>query len=269
MLFGSSGSLKYFAAFFKHYIVRIQDAHIQRIAHFVLSENIWPADLIDSFCNAVIGTRKVKEIFDEDIFQRLVHRVEQKKEWTMGLPNVIPFFSLLKLPQQQKLNKIIEDEYKQQHSNQRDLFVQAYIWQMWNPSTNKVMCDEHLEYIALHGDPHDYIVMDNGRPEMDNFSLWNSIIFAMHMIYSYDLFEDTVVVKIGHKVETPMFKWILNPESFDYNQFDVCWILVFKDPAFVARLKKVAALQEAVETGLRMKYNSSVAALFYTEYRSI
>ena len=61
-----------------------------------------------------------------------------------------------------------------------------------------------------------------------------------------------------------MFKWILKPNEFDYSLFEIKWLLVFPSPIFLEALKGNVDLLAAVDNGLKIRFNSRVADLFYS-----
>lgn len=61
---------------------------------------------------------------------------------------------------------------------------------------------------------------------------------------------------------TPFFSWGLNPEEFDYTQFDARWLLVFQSKQFMIRLAKIPAVNECLRKYLKNRPNSELGACY-------
>jgi hypothetical protein len=60
-----------------------------------------------------------------------------------------------------------------------------------------------------------------------------------------------------------MFKWILKPESFDYQIFNLNWVLAFKNKNIFNKLKKIDVLKEKIRELLSKNYNEKVAEVYF------
>lgn len=136
---------------------------------------------------------------------------------------------------------------------------------MWNPDKNKQIFQEFFDHVAGHAETFPkYDISNDGHPNGDNFQPWNDLIITVHMIYSYKLFDLPLVGKLHEKKPSNMFRWILKPGEFDYSLFEIKWLLIFRGPVFLETLKGNRNFSEAVTNGLKSKYDTLVAELFYT-----
>lgn len=269
-LFDASDSHKYFSRFIKHYIEVIDDSNIQKLGFYILSDNVWSGSMIGSFCNALITARKVSSIFDEDLYLKLSRRIEEKKQWTVSVSQIIPFYALLKPTQQEKLAGLIITHLGEGNNKRWDLINTAYHWKMWNPEKDKELFAEFFDYVLkLAKNFPDYTISDDGQPNGKNFQPWNDLYLTLHMIYSYKLFDLPFVHNLHKEIKSNMFKWILKPGEFDYALFELKWILVFPGTDFLEVLRNNSNLLEAIEMRLKKTYNAQAAELFYTKLKGL
>lgn len=264
-IFNASNSHEYFSAFIKHYIRFIDNVNIQKTGFYILSDNIWSGSLVRSFCNALITIRKIKHIYDEHFYLKLSRRIEEKKKWTVSVGEIVPFYSLLKPEQQEKLSTLFRNHIGEAKGKRWDLINTACHWQMWNPKDDKETFDEFSNHVLDQAiNFPEYEISDEGQPLGRNFQPWNDLYLVVHMIYSYELFDLPVVSQLHDAVRSNMFKWILKPNDFDYSLFEIKWLLVFPSSVFLQTLKNSSLLQEAIDRGLKSKYNAKVSELLYT-----
>ncbi|MGC3948007.1 MAG: hypothetical protein QM762_26445 [Chryseolinea sp.] len=266
-LFGFRNSLEYFTSFITHYIEDFDDNQVQKFIHYILSDNVWTDSPLRSFCLALISKKKVSEIFDEDVYQKLIRRTEKRQLWTMDLREAIPIYVLLKSNERQKLSEQV-DGYLSQYPNKLwDLFLRAYWWKMWTPKGHKALTDSFLEHV-IESAPHfpTYTVSDHGAPEGESFSAWNEMMATIHIIYAENLLNSELTEKLYDAVKAPIFKWILKPRTFDYDIFESNWILAFKSPEIVAELRTIPALNTAIMQTLHETHNTKVAKFFHKEF---
>ena len=264
-IFDASNSHEYFSSFIKHHIHSIDDNNLQKLGFYILSDHIWSGSIIPPFCHALIKVRNEKHIFDEDFYARLLRRIEETRQWTVSLREIIPFYALLKPTQQEKFSAFVESKLSTGKGKKWDLINKAYHWQMWNPDKNREIFQAFFDHVAEHAENFpEYQISDDGHPDGDNFQPWNDLIITVHMIYAYKLFDLPFVGKLHDKIPSNMFRWILKPDEFDYGLFEMKWLLVFSDPVFLETLKADPKLAEAISRGLKGKYNSRVAELIYT-----
>lgn len=60
--------------------------------------------------------------------------------------------------------------------------------------------------------------------------------------------------------------WLLNPIDFDYNKFNVEWLLEVKNPIFLERLKEIKEIKIEIEKSLKKQYDAYLAEMLYTYF---
>lgn len=65
---------------------------------------------------------------------------------------------------------------------------------------------------------------------------------------------------------SPFASWVLHPEAFDYTNFDPRWLLVLVSPKLLKRVAKIKAAKTILQTYLKGKPSSALAAIYVTYF---
>ncbi len=63
-----------------------------------------------------------------------------------------------------------------------------------------------------------------------------------------------------------MWKFFLNPENFDYTNFNVKWILIMNTKTIHEKLKTIPKICIAVKAFLKNEYNEKLAKIYVQYY---
>ncbi|NOT73413.1 MAG: hypothetical protein HOP08_00695 [Cyclobacteriaceae bacterium] len=263
--FNASNSHTYFSKFINQYINTISEVNLQKLAFYVLSPDIWTSSLIPSFCNSLIVKTNKHRLFGEDFFQKLIRRTDEKREWPLSLTQTIPFYVLLQPEQQKKFSMLIDTTFNNLNNSRWEVIIKAYSWKMWNPKDQPTIFEPFFNSVAQESVSFpEYTILESGMPEGNDFRPWNHLYLVIQMIYSYNLFEAEFTKKLYSNLKLNMYQWILNPGEFNYDYFEIKWLLTFSRPEILRELKKNQSLSRAIESGLKKNYNPKVAELYYS-----
>lgn len=59
------------------------------------------------------------------------------------------------------------------------------------------------------------------------------------------------------------FDWLLDPENYDYNKFDIEWLLIYDFDIYTDRLKTVKEFKLEIEKALKSSYNPEIAKIYH------
>jgi hypothetical protein len=114
---------------------------------------------------------------------------------------------------------------------------------------------KYCEYINQH--------KGNGVYKYGNLKLTDILFIRLALIvYKYNIdfeMEDLKVVTNLNDFE----KWLLNPNKFNYEDFDADWLLDCNNPIFLNRLKGDIKIAKALDLKLKYSFNSDLASIKY------
>jgi len=263
-IFDSHKSLTYFSDFVVHYINSIDNKNVQEIIKYILSDNIWSYDLIKPICNALINTKDEKQILDEEVYVKIIRRAEGRNKWNVGIHEMMPFYILLKEEQRQKFFKNISD-YLLADGSRENAIKDAYHWKIWNPKDDNEIFKFFLDKLLKESNNFpDYEINEDGFPVgIHDFTTWNDLHFMVQVIYEYKMFKEDFVESLFQNVNSKMFKWVLKPSEFDYEQFELNWLLVFSEDKFIEDLKTISTFKNAIKKQLKQNYNEEISKIFF------
>lgn len=263
-LFDGHNDLKYFEKFVVHHILKISNENIQKIVEYSLCDNIWSDKLIAPFANAIAKEKKLVNFLDEKTYIKIIRRAEPRQKWTTRISDMLPFYPLLKNEQQDKFYSLLESSLLNEKSNIVHI-ITAYRCGVWKPIAEDVFYKHFCKVILGDAEKiQEFAVDDEGTPQkFRSFAEYNSVCFAIKLIYWNDLFKSSFCQDLKTKVIPNMFKWILSPESYNYDLFDVRWLLNFSEKSMLSKLGKIPELKSKIEKDLKEKYNDKVAKIYF------
>lgn len=262
--FRAHGDLQYFSEFFIHHIKEITPELTTRLLNFILSDNIWPDAIVPQICSAVINQQKTEAILDENFLKLILERSSKRPSHDIRLEDLIPFYPLLKTKEKEKFKVELKPGFERTE-NVRS----AYYWGVWTPNTDVELFERFTTAVVCRAKEFpDVELSDNGLPmSINNFEVWNDLIFLSSRVYQFDLWNEKFVSELITTVNSSMFKWVFAPFTFDYSKFNVRWILAFNSEHFTKKLNKHKPLVDSIDASLTKEYNAKVAEVYYTKYR--
>jgi len=263
-IFDAHKSLTYFCDFVVHYINSMNDKNVQEIIKYILSDNIWSYDLIKPLCNALIKIKGEKQILDEEVYVKIIRRAEERNKWNVGIHEMMPFYILLKEEQRQKFFKNISD-YLLADGSRENAIKDAYHWKIWNPKDDNEIFKFFLDKLLKESNNFpDFEINKDGFPiGIHDFTTWNDLHFMVQVIYEYNMFKEDFVEKLYQNIDSKIFKWVLKPREFDYEQFELNWLVIFSEDKFIEELKTISTFRNAIKKQLKQNYNEEISKIFF------
>ena len=94
-----------------------------------------------------------------------------------------------------------------------------------------------------------------------------SHIMILTIIYKLNIDFEIEDLKIFTNLNN-FEKWILNPNTFNYKDFDSCWLLDFNQPIYLNRLKENKNITNALYLKLNETFNSELASIKFKYFKS-
>jgi hypothetical protein len=86
-----------------------------------------------------------------------------------------------------------------------------------------------------------------------------------HLIYKFNIDFEMEELK-GFTNLNDFEKWLLNPDTFNYKDFDADWLLDCNKPIFLNRLKGNGDIANAIDKKLKDSFNSELASIKYNYF---
>jgi len=117
-----------------------------------------------------------------------------------------------------------------------------------------------FKYIVVINDlKNKQIAYKFGDLQLTDLVYINFILLIYHLNIDFEKKEFEVFTNLN-----PFETWLLNPQQFDYNQFDIRWLLEVKDsPVILKRFAGIEAIIKSVDISLLQKYDADLAKIKY------
>lgn len=252
----------YFLLFCRKYISYLDEATTNRLLYYIISDGVWSDYLIAPICNSIITGQGREEFLGKEFYTKLLRRIERRNKYSIDILSIIPFYPLLKHEQKEELMSELEPEL---YDNQ--FIRETYDWGVWSiPENEKYLLKFVDNILSVCNKFPDYYIKDNGLPkDIENFDVWNDLQFLVYLIYDNKLFNHYIVDQVYSNINSNRLKWILKPKSYNYSEFDVRWLLTFKNRTFTNHLREIGDLKIAISKGLKNNFNSEIARIYHEQ----
>lgn len=111
--------------------------------------------------------------------------------------------------------------------------------------------------------------INNNRGGYKGESIDGKAIFRSYTFFNFIILLNILEIKrdINLINSFPNIKdyelWLLNPKEYNYNNFDVKWILAFDNPHILKNLNNISAIKKKIDIKLKEKYNNKLAEIYY------
>lgn len=257
--FGFVDSLKYWAYFISRNIEVFSEETLIEIVQFYLSGKPNGFSTSRIICNAISSKTKKSEFLPDEIAQKFIMTYENEKYSKNSLFGFFPFF--------RKESKVVISEVIK-----KDLLVlsnqyrtEAFYWGIWTIENDRNIFDLFLNTLTTRVDkvPNFQIDKDGELVNVNDFTTWNDLVHLTEWVYSFNLFDDDKVVEIQRKVNSDLFKWLLNPDDYNYEIFELNWIVVLNGQKYFQKWKNTSKLIETLESKFDEEFNSKAAEVYF------
>ena len=94
---------------------------------------------------------------------------------------------------------------------------------------------------------------------------YNDFNYFIQLVYSFDIEIPKQFIQ-EFEIYSDYHKFLLNPEEFDYSDFEVEWLFVFQHKAYRERFKKIEKLKMAVRKELDKNFTNELAELYHKHF---
>jgi len=162
-----------------------------------------------------------------------------------------------------------------------DILAKAYKLGIWEINKDKKLFKVYLKGFERLKE----ISNEPRKKTKDHFSPYSMAVDAekrnnrkmfyrlIKLIYKEVLFENETINDISANIQIPKYKWILNPEKFDYNNFEVSWLTEFYNKFdgiitknIIAKFKQIPNIEDIIKKELKQNFNEKLAELFVKEF---
>lgn len=240
-------------------VSKLTDDNLRRVIRYVLSDNLWPETLAKPICSTIAKSKRTN-LIDTKLYQTILRRAEERESFDVDLFDLRHFFDLLNSDHakdfKERLRTLLSDSYRIQY---------AYYSNIWTPKTDPDIWEKYTNLLVAkcNGYSHSPVGIDGLPINIKNFDGWNDLIFFSRMVYTYNLFEESIVQEIVDIVDSDLFKWILNPTQFNYEKFELNWLVTFDRDYVFKELKRIDQFRDAVYQGLKENYHDKIAKIYF------
>ncbi len=140
-----------------------------------------------------------------------------------------------------------------------DFYQHAAFKNIFTKSNHIEFLNKYIVCIEQACSPFD-IKKENGSWKIQSYRGFNFINCLAYMKVDFKRKDIQNISKISD-----YYNWLINPETVDYSNFDVRWILQFCPSYILQILKTIDSLKKKVKDELTRNYNSELAE-FYIQY---
>jgi|GEM_PF-2878513 len=250
-----------------HFVIQkvsvISANHLERILAILIAKDRFTGE-VEQITHAIVNTKRTESFVTHDNYLKLRQKYDTMRR-DQDKFNLVSMYALLTEGDRQDFYSLVEREIFNKSDEKDRLFVKSYRWGLWNPKDNPTIFEAFSKIILNSANQFpDFDLRDDGLPiKINDFTIWNRLINLTDMVYSYDLFQNKTVKKICDSVDSKMFKWILDPEGFDYSEFRSEWLINFSDKVFLDILLKSDDFMVGLENALQQDYHPAAAKAYF------
>ena len=214
---------------------------------------------LDSICRAA-SNKAAYIIDDETIFQKLINSAIEPCKKCNRIHNKKTIMSFWTIFDKQG-KKQIENYMIKSLTDDFDahLYQDAAFIGIFTKENQPVLFDKYLSYAVACCSPND-IKKVKGKWIYTSFLGVNALSCLNSMGID---FRDKQLSEIADKSE--FYNWVINPEEYDYSNFDLKWLIDLCElPFLTKRLKGIDGLKSKVEIALKKKFDKQLSE-FYTK----
>ncbi|MBS4041317.1 MAG: SIR2 family protein [Flavobacteriales bacterium] len=121
---------------------------------------------------------------------------------------------------------------------------------------NKLTKNEYIKTIHKKLETKEKVTQD----DYENFYFLNPIVQYFELI-NLGIIKDKKLLTL--KIEAELFKFIINPEEFDENKFDINWLIIFHYDSYIIRFSKIDYIKEKLENYLIKNDDEKLQKIYF------
>lgn len=267
---GRSGRLwevKYFVRFLKRNINFFSHNQIEWAIKVITKAQGWKYGF-----GRTLGQIFKKEGIDFQLTdeQVLAEYIVQHKNGKRDVEDFIHLFPFLSSNLQKVLSGMIEELPKSENATDLMLWLQARCNGMFSEA--KELSKEQLEVFQKYFDAIEKIRFDkDGTPTnwRNDFAVNSPYWLAtLHYQPNIGLGTKTIQKLLKLKSLPASMRWMLNPEDFDYKNFNCYWVFFYDGPKVLARIgvMKIPTLRKLIQKELKKEFSAKLAEVYHAYF---
>lgn len=98
------------------------------------------------------------------------------------------------------------------------------------------------------------------QEDYENFYFLNPVVQYFELI-NLGIIKDKKLLTL--KIEAELFKFIINPERYDENKFDINWLIIFHYDSYIIRFSKIDYIKEKLENYLIKNDDEKLQKIYF------
>ena len=261
---GTTPDEDYILDFICRNIKLLDEWHINLVFKFAFYKGDWTKQNIFHKIAIALSKEKINYVLkDGKLFKQLLYEHEHRDK--VDINHMVYLYNFLEPKFQEELKKLIFENLKENTDDSIEL---------WFQSVNEGVADlsnEMPENLLTTFERYFDEIQNLGINE-DGEIIMNHSTVPSNLTYRFAEFLSNN--KIGNKTyqylltnsKTPdIFKWILDPQNFNYKKFNCYWVIVFSNTSILEKLAELNIIQvkKVLRKSLKDKYSPKLAKAYF------
>lgn len=252
-------SLKFWANFISRKTQFLDNELLTEIVKFYLNGKTNGFSSARTINFAVSKKENLTEFLTSDLGERYLIIFKNQKHYKDDL---LGFFRYFDKNSKEVVGSILKKYILSSPNHSKS---EAYYWEIWDPIRDplilKQFCDDILKKIESS---FNFEIDEDGHcKNLMDYNFWNDLINLTIWTYEFDLFKNNQVIEIQQKIKSDLFKWLLNPIDFDFENFQLNWLNVISGKRYFNVWSKSDKLITVIESKFKSDFNSKAAEVYF------
>lgn len=253
-VFISQKLVKWDKKYFNHFVSRMGDklesAHLEKIIKvvskdLVLINEVNIVQIVGKLSKRNYELSKIPSL--GKILKALLE--DQSNSYFQRYSILVNLYEYVDGQQRQEVRKVILERLNNRFDT--DLYYRAVVNRVVD---YKSYFQDFIQRIPKSTEESSIKELVTGRKDSYNYRL-NQLVQICYM--------NEMKIPVDLHPPTDYYQWLFDPENFDYEKFDVSWLLEFKVRTYLERFSKIPKIKEAVEAFLRKSTHKDLSQLYF------
>jgi hypothetical protein len=250
-----TGHVTAMADFITRFGVIFTVGQLKEVLHIAVEKHrfgIWTYEsLIKATCRSWAKHYPEIKLQDNRIVQLAI--LHSSGEHWSDLKHILPLWEIMDEAGKQLLTTALDKDLSKQFSEV--LYYELLHQEIFAPDYGKYL--EQLAQTVNHEKSPEGFYEEDGRKYTD-YSIYNFCI----IVHKFGIDPQSDPLK-PLKNLTLFQQWLLDPKNFDYDKFEVEWLLNANNPNILLGMKGIPKIKEALKEYLEIKYEPTLAKIYF------